>query len=344
MSEYFWPKLITICLLGVIIFEFVHFFGLSEVISWVDISKINLSRSQLATPVEVEYFLPPPVFKLRAVGDLMLDRGVEQMVLRHGDGNYDFVFARIGELASGTDLLFGNLEGPVAYGGTDGGGLYSFHMSPLVLPALVQAGFGLVSIANNHLADWGRTSFLETMDNLKKHNIKFVGGGVNLSEATSPVIFEKDGLKIGFLAFSDVGPAGLSAGSTTAGVLFVREETFANIIKTASQLVDVLVISIHWGDEYQPIHNARQEMLAEMALDAGAKVILGHHPHVIQDQYRSGNKYVAYSLGNFVFDQNFSLETMEGLVLDLEIDKNGVRQARERRVNLNEAFQPEFVE
>lgn len=344
MSEYFWPKLITGCLVGVIIVELVYFFGLTEIISWADFSKISLRRSQLATPIEVEYFPPPPVFRLRAVGDLMLDRGVRRIVERYGDGNYDFVFARIDGLASDVDLLFGNLEGPVAYGGVDGGGLYSFHMSPLVLPALSRAGFGLVSIANNHLADWGRTAFLETMDNLKKNNLKFVGGGLNSSEATSPVIFEKDGLKVGFLAFSDVGPVGLAVGSTTPGVLLVREETFTDIIKRASQLVDVLVVSIHWGDEYQALHNARQEMLAEGALQAGAKVILGHHPHVIQDRYQIGNKYVAYSLGNFVFDQNFSVETMEGLVLDLEIDKNGVRQVKEQRVNLNEAFQPELVE
>jgi hypothetical protein len=288
-------------------------------------------------------FPSPAKVSLLAVGDIMLDRGVEQMVNQHGGGDFNFVFAELKDFKSGADLVIGNLEGPAAWGGVDSGGEYSFHASPLSLSVLKAIGFDILTVANNHANDWGPEAFVETLDNLAKNEIAFIGGSYNYSLAREPVIFEKNNLRLGFLGFSDVGPAGLVAGQTP-GILSASDPNFSELINKASQQVDVLVVSIHWGEEYQVVHNPRQSNIARQAIDAGAKIVLGHHPHVVQDEeyYKAG--YVAYSLGNFVFDQYFSQATMEGLALKLEIDKDGVTHVEKKLVKLNKRFQPSWAE
>lgn len=340
MANYFWAKVTIVILVFIIVFEIVNFFGWRETLSWLSPARWIKPQQNMAAAIELEYFPPPTTFKLTAVGDLMLDRGVRRIVENYGNNDYNYVFSHLSSFASGSDAVLGNLEGPVATGGADAGNLYSFRMSPEVLAALKRVGFNLVSVSNNHAGDWGREAFYETLENLRLAGIKYVGGGFELAEATKPIVFQKENLKVGFLGFSDVGPGHLKVGTSTPGILLIQESTFSDIIAQASREVNVLVVTIHWGDEYMPQHNNRQELLAQKALKAGAKIVLGHHPHVIQDETRVGSQYIAYSLGNFVFDQNFSIETMTGLVLDLEIDKNGVKQINKRIVNLNEAFQP----
>ncbi|MFA6475817.1 MAG: CapA family protein [Candidatus Paceibacterota bacterium] len=325
--------LILIFLISVITIYF------ARQINWQDLGTVEYSLGAVSIPD----FLPPPQITLLAVGDIMLDRGVELSVDNHGAGDFNFVFDKIKGLKSGADIMLGNLEGPVAWGGADGGGIYSFHTSPLILPVLKNLGFDVLSVANNHAADWGRTAFTETLDNLSKNNLLFVGGAKNYASATEPVIIEKNGLKVGFLGFSDVGPTALRATSSQAGILLASDPDFVGIINRASKKVDVLVITIHWGDEYKVNHNLRQENLAREAVLAGAKVIIGHHPHVIQDTEKSKEAYIAYSLGNFVFDQYFSLETMEGLALKLEINKDGVSRVEKKPIKINKWFQPSWM-
>lgn len=324
--------LISIFLISVIS---IYFF---RQINWQNLRTIEYSLGAVTIPD----FLPPPKITLLAVGDIMLDRGVELSVDNHGAGDFNFIFENIKDLKSGADIMLGNLEGPVAWGGSDGGGIYSFHTSPLIFPVLKNLGFDVLTVANNHAADWGRIAFVETLDNLDKNNLLFVGGAKTYALATEPVIFDKNNLKIGFLGFSDVGPVALRATSSQAGVLLASDPDFAGIISRASKKVDVLVVTIHWGDEYQIDHNARQEKIARQAVRAGAKVIIGHHPHVIQDIEKYEGAYIAYSLGNFVFDQYFSLETMEGLALKLEINKDGVSRAEKKLIKLNKWFQPSW--
>lgn len=282
--------------------------------------------------------------KILALGDIMLDRGVARSVSRNSWGDFSFVFSNIPDLKGSADILMANLEGPVSDGGEEVGNLYSFRMSPQVLPVLKSVGFDLLSVANNHMADWGKYAFLDTLDNLFLNNISYTGGSYDYASATEPTIIEKNGLRVGFLGFSDVGPVGLRATSSLPGILLASDPNFSQIISRASKKVDVLVVSIHWGEEYQAIHNSRQEFLAHQAVEAGAKLVLGHHPHVIQDDewYKSG--YIAYSLGNFVFDQNFSTKTMQGLALQLEIGKDGVLKTEKRLIKLNSKFQPQFRE
>lgn len=273
-------------------------------------------------------------------GDMMLTRGVKNSVMKNFNGDYSALFEKLGILKE-TDIAFANLEGPASDKGYDRKNLYSFRMDPSVVPALKGAGFNVLSVANNHEADWGRDAYADTLARLKENEIAYTGGGMNTSEAETPVIIEKYGMKIGYLGFSDVGPEGMKATENKAGILLANNPRFAEIIKNASEKVDSLIVSIHFGDEYKTVHNSRQQQLAERAIDNGAKIVIGHHPHVSQDTAVYKNGLIIYSLGNLIFDQKFSENTMQGMLVKLTLGKDGNIVMQKNIVKLNKVFQPD---
>lgn len=280
---------------------------------------------------------------LSFVGDIMLDRGVKYSVRKNFSGNYSHLFDNT-EFLRDSDLFFANLEGPVSDTGKDLHNLYSFRMEPQVLSVLKAAGVDIVSFANNHVGDWGRTAFDDTRKRLTNTGIAYTGAGDTKALAEEPTIMEVAGTKIGFLGFTDVGPNSLAAGETNSGILLASDPDLPNIIKNAAGKVDILVTSFHWGDEYKE-HNTRQSALAHTAIDNGAKLVIGHHPHVIQatETYKGG--IIAYSLGNFIFDQAFSEKTMEGMALQVTFDteKKSIKRYDKYLVELNPYFQPESI-
>jgi poly-gamma-glutamate synthesis protein (capsule biosynthesis protein) len=275
-------------------------------------------------------------------GDIMLGRGVEASVARNG-GDFSFLFEKT-QPVKNADIAFGNLEGPVSDKGQDLKNLYSFRFATSSLEALSMAGFDVLSVANNHVGDWGREAFDDTLSRLNEKNILAAGGGFDLESASGPVVVEKKGVKFGFLAFSDVGPNWLEAKATSSGILIYDEKTFSSIVGKASRACDALFVSLHFGDEYKEKPDDRQKKIARKAIDAGAKVVAGHHPHVVQDleYYKKG--VIAYSLGNFVFDQNFSGETMSGLVLELVFSGKDIISVKKYDVKINNKFQAEIKE
>lgn len=276
------------------------------------------------------------------VGDIMLDRGVAKSISRTGGDNHYFIFENAGFLKE-ADLTFGNLEGPVSGKGKDLRNLYSFRMATEAAPVLKEAGFDFLSVANNHTGDWGREAFEDTLANLAKESIFVVGGGMNKDEAAEPKITEINGLKIGFVGFSDVGPNWLKADSDQSGII-LADTNLPEIVKKAASSVDVLVVSFHFGEEYQDVHNKRQENLAREAIDNGAKIIVGHHSHVVQDTEQYNGGFIAYSLGNFIFDQNFSEETMRGAVLKVKLSPTGeIKSTEMQNIKINEFFQPQLM-
>ena len=275
-------------------------------------------------------------------GDVMLDRGVRNSVNKNFNGDYSQLFQNL-DILRNADISFVNLEGPSSDVGVDKHNLYSFRMDPSVIPALRGAGISIVSLANNHMGDWGRDAFTDTMDTLKENEILFTGAGTNEVEAETPTIIEKYGMKIGYLAFSDVGPTVMSASDERPGILLANNPRFNEIIQNASRSVDVLIVSFHFGDEYKTKHNERQQYLAHKAIDAGAKIIIGSHPHVAEDTEIYKNGYIAYSLGNLIFDQYFSENTMQGLLLEVKYNRDGTIIIGKDIVKLNKAFQPEQI-
>lgn len=272
-------------------------------------------------------------------GDIMLDRGVKNSVNKNYKGDYSALFEKLGILKK-SDIAFANLEGPASDLGKDMHNLYSFRMDPSTIPALKGAGFSVVSVANNHMGDWGNSAFTDTLVRLKENEILYVGGGMNASEAEMPAIIEKYGMKIGYLGFSDVGPNGMEVGADKAGLLLASNPRFDEIVQNASKQVDYLIVSFHFGDEYKIKHNSRQEYLAHKAIDAGAKIVIGTHPHVAEDTEIYKNGFIAYSLGNFIFDQGFSVDTMQGMLLEIKLNRDGNMSIKKDIVKLNKFFQP----
>lgn len=275
-------------------------------------------------------------------GDIMLDRGVRSSVMKNFNGDYSALFEKL-PMMQKADIAFANLEGPASDKGRDLKNLYSFRMNPSVLPALKGAGFSIFSIANNHMGDWGREAFIDTLARLKENEIYYTGGGNTLAEAEEPVIIEKYDMKIGYLGFSDVGPDWMAAKEEQAGILLASNPRFSEIIQNASKKVDYLVVSFHFGNEYKTIHNSRQEYLAHQAIDSGARIIIGHHPHVKQDSEIYKNGIILYSLGNFIFDQHFSENTMQGILAEIKIGKDGNMTLRKDTVKLSKFYQPQEV-
>lgn len=292
----------------------------------------------------------PDYVTLAFAGDIMLDRGVRNSVNKNFGGDYSILFEKLGILKK-SDIVFANLEGTASDKGRDLGNLYSFRMDPEVVPALRGAGISILSVANNHVGDWGREAYIDTLARLRENEISYTGGG-SLLEAESPTIIEKHGIKIGYLGFSDVGPNYMKATEEEDGILLASNPRFDAIVANAAKQVDHLVVSFHWGEEYKTKHNSRQEYLAHKAIDAGAKLVIGHHPHVVQDTEVYSPKsctqsscagFIAYSLGNFIFDQRFSEATMQGMLLQITLNKDGTMTTKKNTVKLNKVFQPDKV-
>lgn len=268
-----------------------------------------------------------PYTKIYFVGDIMLTRGVQSSVLKNFSGNFFELFKNALQLKE-ADILFGNLEGPVSTVGNNVGSKYSFRMNPDVLPVIKDFGFKVLSFANNHVGDWNVKAFNDTLLRLKENDLAFVGAGSTREEAEKPVIINKNGVNFGFLGFSDVGPKWMEAGKNKSGILLVDDPNFSSIIAKAKESVDVLIVSIHFGEEYEKIHNKRQEKFAHLAIDYGADMVIGHHPHVIEDVEYYKNKPIFYSLGNFIFDQYFSKETMRGMVVMATFEGKEIKEIK----------------
>ncbi len=287
----------------------------------------KLSRKELRQEVTLSF-----------LGDIMMDRGVKTSVYKNYAGDFNPLFKNLGLLKE-DDITFANLEGPASDVGNNVGSRFSFRMEEKTLDALVGASFDILSFANNHVGDWNVAAFNDTLANLEAKNIPYTGAGKNTTDASTVRIIEKNGLKIGFLGFTDVGPNWMQAGGEKSGILLASDPNRISYIQTAKQNVDILVVSYHWGDEYKPF-NERQKTLAETSIDAGATLVVGHHPHVTQDTVQYKNGLIIYSLGNAIFDQYFSEETMRGGLVQVVVNKEGLKDFKEYTFTLDETYAP----
>lgn len=296
----------------------------------------------------------PSKVHLSFVGDIMLDRSIRNKVNKLWGGDYHKVFENADFLKE-PDLMFANLEGPVSNRGANVGSIYSFRFDPVIFSVLKDVGFDVLSMANNHIGDWGRLALEDTITLGREQGFEMVGGGFGYEDAKKPEIHEVNGLKVGYVGFSDFGPASVllngemgiladSAGVLKAGVLSASDPNLPTIIADAKKQVDILAVSFHFGDEYQPLSNARQQHLAHTSIDAGADIVVGHHPHVEQETEEYNGGLIAYSLGNFVFDQYFSKETMRGMKLDVVVTKEGIESFSTSTVQLNSNYQPSMLD
>jgi poly-gamma-glutamate capsule biosynthesis protein CapA/YwtB (metallophosphatase superfamily) len=186
-------------------------------------------------------------------------------------------------------------------------------------------GIDVVSVANNHSLDYGPDAFLDTLRHARAAGIAPVGGGSTGAHARRPVLVERGGLRIAFLAYSDVNPLGFPAGPSSPGTARADPDALTADVRAARRRADVVVCWFHWGDELRAEPTAEQERLAAAALSGGAHVVLGAHPHVLGavSVPRRG-ALVAWTLGNFVFP-SYRAETVRTAVLVVRLDARGVR-------------------
>jgi len=272
----------------------------------------------------------------------MLDRGVKYMVEKYGKGDYKFPFLKIADYLKETDILFGNLEGPISDKGKKVGSIYSFRTEPQAIEGLKFAGFDILSMANNHVFDYGREAMEDSFKRLREAKIEILGGGFNEKEACEPLIKELKGTKIAFLAFTNLGSPYWSAGKEKSGICWLEKEKMEEIIQKAKEKADIVVVSLHFGEEYFSTPTEFQVSISHVAIDAGADLIVGHHPHVIQEIERYKDGWIAYSLGNFIFDQKFSEKTMRGLMLKVLIENSKIKEVMPIEFKINEFYQPEI--
>ncbi len=247
--------------------------------------------------------------RMRVVGDIMLDRNVARRTRAAGTSTYPFARLPAGWLGE-ADLTIGNLEGPVTPTRLPPEKSIDFQFDPSVVDVLRQQGFDFVSQANNHALDQGSRGFEDSWTRLLAGGVIPFGHQVRDDEialATTTV----RGVRLAFAGFN-----------TTDNP--IHESDAGRVLAIASSTNDLVVAFMHWGAEYQDHPTQDVQTRARWLIDHGADLVIGGHPHWTQgvDEYKG--KLIVYSLGNFIFDQDFSDETRQGLALDVVIHRDQV--------------------
>jgi poly-gamma-glutamate synthesis protein (capsule biosynthesis protein) len=248
------------------------------------------------------------VFEIVAVGDISLARGVNVDLYT---GRSESPLRYVAPLISRAHVAFGNLESPltkrakrVADKGPHGGSIY-LKGNPDYTFLLTEAGFDVLSLANNHIMDYGEQGLEDTLYYLEQEEIKRAGAGPDLAAALEPAVVDLDGYLIHFLAFSGVEPSSYYAASGKPGSAPLNEATVLGAIGRSRGEANLVVVSLHWGTESMAYPSSEQKRMAHKFVDGGADIILGHHPHVLQGIESYGDGIIAYSLGNFLFDSEY---------------------------------------
>jgi poly-gamma-glutamate synthesis protein (capsule biosynthesis protein) len=265
------------------------------------------------------------------VGDIMLGRTVGQQVLAKGP---QIAFAGVQSSLDTADVLVGNLECALTDLSQPVQKSFDLKAPPQTAQALSLAGFAVLSQANNHAMDFGPAGLADTQKYLSQYGIATVGAGLNAAAAHAPVIIQRNGLRMAFLGYVDVLPekSGFDARTWTAtatspGVAWADPDQIRADVKAAKLKADVVIVLLHGGIEITDVINnisANQRQEAQAAIDAGAALVIGAHPHVLQQIERYHGGLIAYSLGNFVFDQYAGIANAT-IILRVVLGRNGVQ-------------------
>lgn len=275
-----------------------------------------------STPISTPRMSVDKTINLIAVGDVMLGRSVNTRMLKYNNWNYPFL--ETADWLKQADIAFGNLESPFGETcpPTDEG--FIFCADQRSLEGLLYAGFDVLSLANNHNTNQGQSGLELTETLLESNNI------IALQEAE--IEYQQiENITLAFLAFDDTKSP-------------IDQTLLRQLIAEAKTNADIVVVSFHWGWEYVDQPNQNQIDLAHKSVDAGADLIIGHHPHWVQTIEEYGDGLIFYSLGNFVFDQMWSIETRTGMVANIILDKSGVVDYSTRTVLIEDYSQPKFVD
>jgi poly-gamma-glutamate capsule biosynthesis protein CapA/YwtB (metallophosphatase superfamily) len=283
--------------------------------------------------------------QLAAVGDFMLDREFSP---------HKAPFRKAFQIRSKADVVFANLENPLGTKGHPREKLFAFRSKPSLAKVVADSGVDVVTIANNHMLDYGEEVLMETLRTLSKAKIPFVGAGRNIAEAEKPVIIERGGVRVAFLGLAATLPLGAGASRERPGLAPIhvttsyeidptltqeqpgnppkirtqvdprdQERTCSNI-REARKLADHVIVGIHWGVAFTKERAEYQQPLGRKMMDAGASIIVGHHSHMRQgiEHYRNG--VILYSLGDFVFHDRVDMTGESGMIATAKLSKDRI--------------------
>lgn len=305
---------------------FMIWVGLTAIIGtllWKTKPDVGVVNSPTSTTFQTT---PTPVttskkITIAAVGDIGLGRETNFQIIQKNNPN--FPFEKISDFISSADIAVGNLEGPVSDNCPTVRTGFKFCGRPESIQGLAYAGFDGMNLANNHINNYGLEGISQTTAALQKNGIDYFFDNKAWYK-------EINQTKFGFLGFDDT-------------VEKIISEKLKVKIQETKKNVDVLVVNFHWGVEYQTEPTERQRELAKLAVDSGADIIVGHHPHVIQPLEYYQEKPIFYSLGNFVFDQMWSEETRTGAIGVITIENKKIVAARIEKIYMSTCCQPELL-
>jgi poly-gamma-glutamate synthesis protein (capsule biosynthesis protein) len=263
----------------------------------------------------------PPPLTVAAGGDVLGDRGVGAYIDKYGG---ESVFEKVKPYLVDADVSFLNLEGSISNTGLRATWKeYTFRARTALTTGLVWAGIDVVSLANNHSLDYGSKALLDCIARLDEAGVAHPGAGADSASAAAPAILETPAGTVGIIAASEItGAFAATAGSAGTNFTEAPNERLVAQVAAAAQEVDFLLVSFHWGTEYEATANSHQQTLAHKVIDAGADLVLGHHPHVIQGLEIYKDRLIVYSMGDFIFD-HYSRATGEAFVLQVTLPQEG---------------------
>lgn len=281
-------------------------------------------------------------------GDILLDKSVGERIKEFG---VDYPFKSVGPILKKSDLTAGNLETSVTVRGTAQQKQFTFRSKPRTLKGVYNAGFDMVSLANNHTLDYGQIGLTDTMANLKKYKIGYSGAGKNEKEAFQAYQKVVNGKKIAILGISRVLPetswmAGISKPGLASGY---STEPMMKYVKKAVKSSDYTIVMIHWNKESTDYPEAYAREMAKKFIDAGVDAVVGSHSHTLMgiDYYK--NKPIFYSMGNFVFTSS-SAKSSETMMATITFDNNkvGIKLIPAKIVNgqpklMNDAYNQKVI-
>ena len=289
-----------------------------------------------------------PVTHLIFTGDLIPARCTYARIQALG-GDYTLPFQPLHDLLASADITVGSLDATASDAGTPFGCIATFSLAApaAAVAGFTYAGYDVIAHAANHIKDCGIAScgdeaMFQTDANLRAAGIKSAGTGRNLYEARAPQVIERNGVYFAFLAYDDIASY-YQASADTAGSAPLDPATIAEDVANARKVANVVIIVPHWGVEYTTSPSDRQREFARAAAAAGADMIVGNHPHWVQAHERIGRMFVAYALGNFVFDQDWSLETQQGALLQVTFTGTRLTDTRYIPIHIYDQYQPRLA-
>jgi poly-gamma-glutamate capsule biosynthesis protein CapA/YwtB (metallophosphatase superfamily) len=263
--------------------------------------------------------------RLVFAGDVMLSRGVEREIQAAGDPALPF--RKMAPVLADADITFLNLESPFTDGKPPLGGDLVFHANPDTIAGLLLAHVSIASTANNHARDCGPRGVEFTVSWLRSHGIETLGSSTSAEITHHGVILTRHGIRFGFLGYTYDQQNG-NWNDIDSRIALANPATMVRDVQELRGRADVVIVSMHHGVEYMPRPSAAQVTFAHAAIDAGAQLVVGHHPHVVQPHERYHDGLIFYSLGNFIFDQYQRQNTQHGEVVQVSFAGRDITATR----------------